>query len=131
MDDDVEFQARQPSSLFATLWSHAHCIQAGLESILAPLRERNASAEELDATKAQAYAFYSAHKASTDVPTTPIATPDGPAPLSFSDLAERIAKGEEIQGIKQIEDKLNEEEPSQPKLAGQVEGAGRKPWEQV
>lgn len=58
--------------------------------------------------------------------------PDGPTddqpryPLSFDELAEMIATGAHIPGIREIPDKINEEAPSQPVLAkSQV----RKPWE--
>lgn len=58
--------------------------------------------------------------------------PDEPAddqpryPLSFDELAEMIATGAHIPGIREIPDKLNEEPPSEPVLAKtQV----RKPWE--
>lgn len=47
-------------------------------------------------------------------------------PLSFDELAEMIATGAHIPGIRQIPDKINEEAPSEPILAkNQV----RKPWE--
>lgn len=47
-------------------------------------------------------------------------------PLSFDELAEMIATGAHIPGIREIPDRINEEAPSEPVLAkSQV----RKPWE--
>lgn len=51
-------------------------------------------------------------------------------PLSFDELAELIATGAEIPGIKQIPDKLNEAAPTKPIIARNA-GAGRKPWESL
>ncbi|ORZ17054.1 hypothetical protein BCR42DRAFT_413828 [Absidia repens] len=48
-----------------------------------------------------------------------------PPKLSFQQIVEMIETGQEIPGIRQIPDKLNEGEPSQPKLK-----ARPKPWEQ-
>ncbi|KAK9899719.1 hypothetical protein P389DRAFT_207353 [Cystobasidium minutum MCA 4210] len=47
-------------------------------------------------------------------------------PLSFDELAEMIATGAHIPGIREIPDKLNEEKPSEPVLA---KTRVRKPWE--
>lgn len=58
--------------------------------------------------------------------------PDEPAddqpryPLSFDELAEMIATGAHIPGIREIPDKINDEPPSEPVLAKQQV---RKPWE--
>jgi hypothetical protein len=49
-------------------------------------------------------------------------------PLSFDELAELIATGGHIPGIRQIPDKLNEEQPSEPILARRQI---RKPWEEA
>jgi hypothetical protein len=52
---------------------------------------------------------------------------DQPAyPRSFAQLAELIASGAPIPGIKHVPDKINDEPPSEPTLA--KEGR-RKPWE--
>ncbi|CAO3661922.1 unnamed protein product [Umbelopsis ramanniana] len=47
-----------------------------------------------------------------------------PRRLTFQEIVERIEKGEEIPGIKQIPNKLNEAAPSEAKLS-----ARPKPWE--
>ncbi|KAI8577095.1 hypothetical protein K450DRAFT_253619 [Umbelopsis ramanniana AG] len=47
-----------------------------------------------------------------------------PKRLTFQEIVERIEKGEEIPGIKQIPNKLNEAAPSEAKLS-----ARPKPWE--
>ncbi|KAG2175479.1 hypothetical protein INT43_001126, partial [Umbelopsis isabellina] len=47
-----------------------------------------------------------------------------PVRLTFQEIVEKIEKGEEIPGIKQIPNKLNEASPSEAKLA-----ARPKPWE--
>lgn len=47
-------------------------------------------------------------------------------PLSFDELAEMIATGAHIPGIREIPDKINEEPPSEPVLA---KSQMRKPWE--
>ncbi|CAM0137723.1 unnamed protein product [Umbelopsis sp. WA50703] len=47
-----------------------------------------------------------------------------PPRLTFQEIVEKIEKGEEIPGIKQIPNKLNEAAPSEAKLA-----ARPKPWE--
>ena len=50
-------------------------------------------------------------------------------PVSFSEIAALIASGAPIPGIKTIPEKINEEPPTAPQLAGVVQGAGKKPWE--
>jgi hypothetical protein len=47
-----------------------------------------------------------------------------PRRLTFQEIVEKIEKGEEIPGIKQIPNKLNEAPPSEAKLS-----ARPKPWE--
>ena len=53
---------------------------------------------------------------------------DSPYPGTFQQIAELIATGARIPGIREIPNELNQEEPSEPKIA-KLEGAGRKPWE--
>ncbi|KAI9285264.1 hypothetical protein BC943DRAFT_41946 [Umbelopsis sp. AD052] len=47
-----------------------------------------------------------------------------PKRLTFQEIVEKIEKGEEIPGIKQIPNKLNEAAPSEAKLSARL-----KPWE--
>ncbi|KAI8148617.1 hypothetical protein BJV82DRAFT_270496 [Fennellomyces sp. T-0311] len=49
---------------------------------------------------------------------------DAPRRLTFQELVEMIETGQEIPGIRQIPNKINEGTPSEPKLS-----ARRKPWE--
>ncbi|KAI9319615.1 hypothetical protein BX666DRAFT_1853695 [Dichotomocladium elegans] len=49
-----------------------------------------------------------------------------PTRFTFQELVEMIETGQEIPGIRQIPNKLNDGEPSRPKLS-----ARRKPWELV
>lgn len=51
-----------------------------------------------------------------------------PYPVSFEEIAEMIANGTPIPGIKEIPTVINEQQPSEAKIA-RVEGAGKKPWE--
>lgn len=93
---------------------------------MAPLIARGASQEEQDALRARARAFYEERR----VPEPPQPSIDEPAyPSSFAHVAQLIATGAPIPGIKHVPDKLNEEAPTEPQLAGKVAGAGRKPWE--
>ena len=108
-------------------------MQQGLASLLAPLIARGASQEEQDALAARARAFYEQRRAAEQPPTA-IAEPqpaaDEPAyPSSFAHVAQLIATGAPIPGIKHVPDKLNEAPAPEPQLAGKVAGAGRKPWE--
>ncbi|ODQ53225.1 hypothetical protein SAICODRAFT_7382 [Saitoella complicata NRRL Y-17804] len=48
-----------------------------------------------------------------------------PYPSKFAEIAELIRSGKEIPGIKQIPDRLTEEQPSESN-----QGARKKPWEQ-
>jgi hypothetical protein len=66
---------------------------------------------------AQAYAFYTAQSSRQT-----------PEPLSFDEIARRIANNEPIPGIKTIPDELSTEAPSEAVLAKQ-EGLRKKPWE--
>ena len=51
-----------------------------------------------------------------------------PYPISFDEIAEMIASGKPIPGIREIPDTLNEAPPTEAKVA-KLAGAGRKPWE--
>ena len=92
-----------------------------MESLLAPLRANGASEAELEELSAKAYTFYLASK--QPAPQAP-ATEGTPYPLSFGELAQLIASGGEIPGIKQIPDKLAEGTAT----ASQLEQP-KKPWE--
>ena len=92
-----------------------------MESLLAPLRANAASDAELEELSAKAYTFYLASKQ----PQPAEAEAEGtPYPLSFSELAQLIASGGEIPGIKQIPDKLAEGTATESKLE-----QPKKPWE--
>jgi len=97
---------------------------------LAPLRARGASQDEQDALIERARAFYAQRQAQA-APAQPAApAEDEPAyPSSFARLAELIATGAPIPGIKHVPDVINDAAPTEPQLAGKVTGAGRKPWE--
>jgi hypothetical protein len=86
--------------------------QAGLETILAPLRARNATDAELKEVTAQAHAYYASQKAAPE--------------LSFDEVARRIANNEPVPGIRSIPDELNVHEPSEAVLAKREV---KKPWE--
>ncbi|KAJ2449641.1 hypothetical protein EV183_004783 [Coemansia sp. RSA 2336] len=49
---------------------------------------------------------------------------EAPHSLSFAEVVQMIAAGQEIPGIQEIPDKLNQEQPSESKLS-----APPKPWE--
>ncbi|GAA93893.1 uncharacterized protein L969DRAFT_92198 [Mixia osmundae IAM 14324] len=67
--------------------------------------------------------------ATSDATEAPVeAAPTEAYPASFSEIAELIATGAPIPGIKQIPNMLNDAPPSEPVVATQA-GAGRKPWE--
>ena len=121
-------------------------MQTGLESLLQPLRARGASEEEQKALIERVRSYYLSHQASSNVTASDSSAPSFPPentintesqssssgpnyPSSFVALASLIASGAPIPGIKQIPERINEAEGSKPKLAGQIPGAGRKPWE--
>lgn len=54
----------------------------------------------------------------------PEAEEEAPRRLTFQEIVEKIEKGEEIPGIKQIPNKLNDAAPSEAKLSVRP-----KPWE--
>lgn len=62
----------------------------------------------------------------TLAPSLPSDNP--PYPITFEEIAEMIATGKSIPGIREISNELNTEKPTEPRIA-KVEGAGRKPWE--
>lgn len=62
------------------------------------------------------------------VPGTPAGQEEPPYPVSFDEIAELVASGKPIPGIREIPDKINEQAPSEPTIA-KMAGAGRKPWE--
>jgi hypothetical protein len=68
----------------------------------------------------------------SEEPRSQMLAPEEPAddqpryPLSFDELAEMIATGAHIPGIREIPDKINEGPPSEPVLA---KSQMRKPWE--
>ncbi|KAM0753965.1 hypothetical protein T439DRAFT_168228 [Meredithblackwellia eburnea MCA 4105] len=127
--------------------------QQGLQSILAPLIARGASQQEIDDLTKKAYSFYlnsqaasqpspqapvpstspsSEHQILHEPPEDAVAPPptasassdEPPYPLSFAALAQLIATGQPIPGIKEIPDKLTEEQPTVS-----TQQARRKPWE--
>merc|ERR1712093_190062 len=60
------------------------------------------------------------------VPT--VAADAAPYPVSFEQIAEMIANGTPIPGIKEIPTVINDAQPTEARIAT-VEGAGKKPWE--
>ncbi|GAA5987613.1 hypothetical protein JCM10908_007136 [Rhodotorula pacifica] len=125
---------------------------AGLESILQPFIEQGASEEELRGIAQRAEAFYLSNHAEPDpeqpqplsalapphpppssssapstVPTsTSTATTDSqpPYPPTFAELAQLIATGAPVPGIKDIPDQLASEPASESRAERK-----RKPWE--
>ncbi|GAA5840003.1 hypothetical protein JCM3766R1_000638 [Sporobolomyces carnicolor] len=121
----------------------------GLSSILAPYYERNAEPDEIQQVTDRAESFYlaspqpdnpasdrpAAHAdsplaSSLDSPSSTAATStesdQPPYPLSFAHLAQLIATGAPIPGIRDIPDKVTEERPSESTRPIQ-----RKPWERA
>ncbi|KAI9105739.1 hypothetical protein DFS34DRAFT_26476 [Phlyctochytrium arcticum] len=74
----------------------------------------------------------SSHQSTPAVPLETASTTDTSSssetqpryPSSFQELCEMVARGEEVPGIKEIPDKLNEQKPSESKMAPK-----KKPWE--
>ena len=103
-------KAPQSSCSDAGLVSHPHRSNAG--SVLSPELASTAMASHSEVT----------HIASAQADDEP------PYPISFDEIAEMIASGKPIPGIREIPDTLNEEQPTEAKVA-KLAGAGRKPWE--
>lgn len=55
---------------------------------------------------------------------------DPPYPVTFDEIAEMIATGKPVPGIREIPTQINEAAPTEASIARQ-EGAGRKPWERT
>lgn len=72
--------------------------------------------------------------ASSTHPSTSIAPAlpedDPPYPVTFDEIAEMIATGKPIPGIREIPTIINEEQPTEARVAKQT-GAGLKPWERA
>jgi len=63
----------------------------------------------------------------TSMPTS-LASDNAPYPVTLEQIAEMIANGTLIPGIREIPKKINEEQPTEAKVA-KMQGAGKKPWE--
>ncbi|BGP12099.1 hypothetical protein JCM10213_005206 [Rhodosporidiobolus nylandii] len=122
----------------------------GLKVVLESYYARNAPQEEIQAVVSRAETFFlssradldleapqplssltsvpSASSSSSTAPPTSATGDAPPYPPSFAELAQLIASGAPIPGIRDIPDALSQEEPSEAKLA--KEGA-RKPWEKM
>ncbi|GAA6042339.1 hypothetical protein JCM8097_003854 [Rhodosporidiobolus ruineniae] len=126
----------------------------GLRVVLEPYYERRASAEEIQAVVERAETFFLSTRADLDLeqpaplsaltsvspastsssPSQPAASPSSssetpPYPPSFAEIAQLIATGAPIPGIRTIPDQLASDAPSRSTLASSGSGAGRKPWE--
>lgn len=98
--------------------------QAGLETLLEPLRANHAPDEEIQRLKEQAWAFYSSQKSQTARSTSS-------EPLSFAELVAYIKSGQDPPGIQKVDETRLSNQSSDlqpPDLAAQP-GAGKKPWE--
>ncbi|GAA6009116.1 DUF5572 domain-containing protein [Rhodotorula paludigena] len=116
----------------------------GLETILQPYYARGASQDEIDDVVKRAEAFFLSsqvqpdleqpqpQEALTSVPPASNASASSPLgenppyPPSFAELAQLIASGAPIPGVRDIPDELAAGEPSEAKHE-----ARRKPWEKA